>query len=35
MFGSKVWKQDSVKEDLFEAIVGAVTLDSQWNFEPN
>ncbi len=28
----KVWKQDSVKEDLFEAIVGAVTLDSQWNF---
>ena len=29
----QIWKQDSVKEDLFEAIVGAVTLDSQWNFD--
>lgn len=24
-------KQDSVKEDLFEAIIGAVTLDSNWD----
>ena len=24
---------DSVKEDLFEAIIGAVALDSNWNFE--
>lgn len=26
-------KEDSVKEDLFEAIVGAVTIDSNWNME--
>ena len=26
-----VEKQDSVKEDLFEAIIGAVTLDSNWD----
>ena len=26
-----VEEQDSVKEDLFEAIIGAVTLDSNWN----
>ena len=25
------WKSDSVKEDLFEAIVGAVAIDSDWN----
>ncbi len=25
--------QESVKEDLFEAILGAVALDCQWNFE--
>lgn len=30
---NKVYKQDSVKEDLFEAIVGAVALDSDWNME--
>ena len=28
---NKVWKNDSVKEDLFEAIVGAVAIDSSWN----
>ena len=28
---SEVWKQDSVKEDLFEAIIGAVAMDSDWN----
>lgn len=26
-------QEDSVKEDLFEAIIGAVTLDSEWNWE--
>lgn len=26
-------REESVKEDLFEAIVGAVTLDSGWNFD--
>lgn len=26
-----VYEEDSVKEDLFEAILGAVALDSQWN----
>lgn len=26
-----VWEEDSVKEDLFEAILGAVALDSQWD----
>ncbi len=28
---NNVQEQDSVKEDLFEAIIGAVTLDSNWN----
>lgn len=28
---NEVWKNDSVKEDLFEAIVGAVAIDSGWN----
>lgn len=28
---NEVWKSDSVKEDLFEAIVGAVAIDSAWN----
>ena len=28
-----VMKQPSVKEDLFEAILGAVALDSEWNLE--
>ena len=27
----KVLEQDSVQEDLFEAIIGAVALDSEWN----
>ena len=26
-------KEDSVKEDLFEAIIGAVTLDSEWDWK--
>lgn len=26
-------QEDSVKEDLFEAIIGAVVLDSKWNWE--
>ena len=26
-----VQEQDSVKEDLFEAIIGAVTLDCNWD----
>lgn len=30
---NNVAEEDSVKEDLFEAIVGAVALDSNWNFE--
>lgn len=29
---NRVNEKDSVKEDLFEAIVGAVTIDSDWNF---
>lgn len=28
---NRVYEEDSVKEDLFEAILGAVALDSQWN----
>lgn len=28
-----VQEQDSVKEDLFEAIIGAVALDSDWNMD--
>lgn len=30
---NNVQDQESVKEDLFEAIIGAVTIDSDWNFE--
>lgn len=30
---SNIQEQDSVKEDLFEAILGAVTLDSNWNMD--
>lgn len=30
---NEVWKSESVKEDLFEAIVGAVAIDSKWNFD--
>ena len=29
----RVWEQDSVQEDLFEAIIGAVALDSKWNLD--
>lgn len=29
----EVYKSQSVKEDLFEAIVGAVTIDSNWDME--
>ncbi len=29
---NNVQEKDSVKEDLFEAIIGAVTIDSNWNF---
>lgn len=29
----EVWENDSVQEDLFEAIVGAVALDSNWNIK--
>lgn len=28
---NEVWKSESVKEDLFESIVGAVAIDSDWN----
>lgn len=28
-----IQNEDSVKEDLFEAIVGAVTIDSDWDFD--
>lgn len=27
----RVWEQASVKEDLFEAIIGAIAIDSGWN----
>ncbi|SDJ71221.1 ribonuclease-3 [Lachnospiraceae bacterium G41] len=30
---NNIQKKASVKEDLFEAIIGAVTIDSNWNFE--
>ncbi len=30
---NNVNEEDSVKEDLFEAIVGAVTIDSDWDFD--
>lgn len=29
----KVYKEDSVKEDLFEAILGAIAIDSNWDME--
>lgn len=29
----KVWEQESVQEDLFEAILGAVAIDSNWDIE--
>ena len=29
---NEVWKSDSVNEDLFEAIVGAVAVDCSWDF---
>ena len=29
----RVWEQESVQEDLFEAIVGAVAIDSNWDIE--
>ena len=32
-FKNSVQNQDSVKEDLFEAIVGAVTLDCNWDMD--
>lgn len=28
-----IWKNDSVQEDLFEAIIGAIALDSNWNID--
>ena len=30
---NEVWKSESVNEDLFEAILGAVAVDSGWNVE--
>lgn len=30
---NRVYEEASVKEDLFEAIIGAVSLDSDWNWE--
>lgn len=30
---NKVFEEASVKEDLFEAIIGAVTIDSNWNWD--
>ena len=30
---NKVYRNESVKEDLFEAVIGAVTIDSEWNLE--
>ncbi|MBO5294345.1 MAG: hypothetical protein J6B71_03770 [Clostridia bacterium] len=30
---TKVWEQESVQEDLFEAIIGAVAIDSDWNID--
>ena len=32
-FASEIWQEDSVKEDLFESILGAVYVDSGMNFE--
>lgn len=28
---NKVWNQEKVKADLFEAILGAIAIDSEWN----
>lgn len=30
---NKVWKETKVKADLFEAIIGAITLDSEWDLD--
>ena len=30
---NKVWNQDKVKADLFEAILGAIAIDSEWDEE--
>ena len=30
-FKEQVWRQESVQEDLFEAILGAVAIDSDWD----
>ena len=32
-FEQKVWEQESVQEDLFEAIIGAVAIDSNWDID--
>ena len=32
-WNNNVNESDSVKEDLFEAIIGAVALDTNWNFD--
>lgn len=32
-FANKVWKETKVKADLFEAIIGAITLDSKWDLD--
>ena len=29
----KIWEQESVQEDLFESILGAVAIDSNWDIE--
>jgi len=29
----KMWEQESVQEDLFESIIGAIAMDSNWNLE--
>lgn len=28
---NKVWNQEKVKADLFEAILGAIAIDSDWD----
>ena len=30
---NRIFEEDSVKEDLFEAIIGAVTIDSNWDWD--
>ena len=32
-YAQKNWEQESVQEDLFEAILGAVAIDSNWNVD--